>query len=133
MTLQQLQAVPPGFTGSLPEYIVLRTLGELGRRENVDFTFQSALFGGRLERGGLVVDFLFTNPPDLAINVQGVFFHQEQGAVVVARDRYTRAQLAGAGINLIFIDEDDALENARYYVQEALQYRDHSVLGGVGG
>ena len=40
-----------------------------------------------------------------------------------------RAQLAGSGQILIFIDEDDLLEDPVYYVMEALRYRDHSRLG----
>ena len=38
--------------------------------------------------------------------------------------------MAGQGINLIFIDENDVLEDVDYYVREALNYKDHSKLGG---
>jgi hypothetical protein len=130
MTLQQLSDVPLGFGGSLPEYIVLRTLQRLGKTDGVDFSYQSSLFGGRIERGGVVVDFLFHDPPDLAINVQGVFYHYEKGGDVIARDRESRAQLAGQGITLIFIDEDDVLRDPVRYVQAALNYQDLSRLGG---
>jgi hypothetical protein len=41
-----------------------------------------------------------------------------------------RAQLAGEGKQLIFIDEDDLYNDTDYYVLEALRYRDHSRLGG---
>ena len=44
-----------------------------------------------------------------------------------------RAALAGQGITLIFIDADDANEDADSYVQDALRYRDNSYLGGLGG
>jgi hypothetical protein len=130
VTLQQL--VPVGFEGSLPEFIVLQTLERLGLQEGVDFAYQSSFFGGRLDRGGLVIDFLFVNPPDLAINVQGEFFHQEQGSVVIARDRMARAQLAGQGITLIFIDAEDILEDPERHVRDALRFVDNSFLGGVG-
>ena len=78
MTTQtQKQAqVPDGFT--LPEWNVFQALARLGKKHNIDFVFQSPFMGGRQTRGGLVIDFLFINPPDLAINVQGEFFHQEQ-------------------------------------------------------
>jgi hypothetical protein len=132
MTLQQIRSVPPDFDGTLPEYIVFQTLVRLGFQPGVDFTFQSPLFGGRIEKGGVVIDFLFINPPDLAINVQGTFFHQEQGAAVIARDRMARAQLAGQGITLIFIDEDDILTDADAFVRDALRYIDRSFLGGAG-
>ncbi len=134
MTTQQLQQVPLGWPGSLPEWIVFNTLQtRFDKQDGVDFTYQSPLLGGRLEKGGLIIDFMFFNPPDLAINVQGVFFHLEQGAGVIARDRMARAQLAGQGITLIFIDEDDILSDPVRYVEAALQYRDLSFLGGIGG
>ena len=130
MTTQQIKLAPPDLPGSLPGYIVFLPLIRLGKDPNVDFTFQAAFHGGRLEKGGLVIDFLFTNPPDLAINVQGTFWHSEQGAPVIARDRMVRAQLAGEGIQLIFIDEQDVLEDAEGIVRDALRYIDRSVLGG---
>jgi hypothetical protein len=129
MTQQQVRDVPGDFAGSLPELIVLQTLVRLGLQPGVDFVFQSPLFGGRLNRGGLVIDFLFSNPPDLAINVQGSFFHFEQGGTVIARDVLARAQLAGEGITLIFIDEEDVLEDPVRFVRAALQYQDLSRLG----
>lgn len=131
MTTQALQAVPTGF--SLPEFIVFQTLIRLGKTPDVDFVFQSPLFGGRIQKGGLVIDFLFINPPDLAFNIQGEFFHQEQGADVIARDRMTRAALAGEGITLIFIDASDVLADPDHFVRAALRYQDLSFLGGVGG
>ena len=129
-TQQQIQAVPEGFEGSLPEFIVFSTLLRLGLRPNVDFTFQSRFFGGRTIAGGLIVDFFFTNPPGLAINVQGEFFHLEQGAPTISRDRMARAALAGDGITLIFIDEQDILRDPEFYVRAALNYQDLSTLGG---
>ena len=120
------QKIPETFQGSLPEYIVLTTLSGLGRIEGEDFTYQSSLFGGRLEKGGLVIDFLFYNPPDLAINVQGIYYHSGAGPEVSARDRIARDQLAAQGTFLIFIDEDDALQDADFFVREALQFVDHS-------
>ena len=59
----------------------------------------------------MVIDFMFYNPPDLAINVQGVYYHYELGAETRARDIMAREALAGQGITLIFVDEDD-LEQA---------------------
>lgn len=100
-----------------------------GLRPGEDFTYQSKSMGGRLEKGGVVIDFLFYNPPDLAINVQGVYYHYEQGAQAISNDRLIRAQLAGQGITLIFLDEDDILSDVEHYVGEALRFIDHSRLG----
>ena len=82
--------------------------GQAARR---GFYYQSPLMGGRLDKGGVILDFLFTNPPDLAVNVQGVYYHYEFGVEVRGRDLMARAQLAGQGINLIFIDDDDLMKD----------------------
>ena len=129
MVTEQVQ-VPNNWEGSVPEYVAYSTFIELGREPGQDFTYQSPLMGGRLDKGGFVIDFMFTDPPDLAINVQGVYYHYEFGVEVKARDVIARASLAGQNITLIFIDDDDLMSDPRYYCREALNYRDHSRLGG---
>ena len=86
-----------------------------------------------MDKGGFVIDFLFTNPPDLGINVQGIYYHYQKypgGVEVKARDVLARASMAGQNITLIFIDDDDLMSDPQYYCREALNYRDHSRLGG---
>lgn len=117
------QATPDTITEA--ELVVFRALQRLGLRPGVDFSFQSSQFGGRVDKGGLVVDFLFTDIP-LAIGVNGIYFHYELGSEPRARDRYAVVALAAQGITLIFIDEDDALQDADFFVREALQFVDHS-------
>jgi hypothetical protein len=121
--------VPASFPGSLPEYLCFITLLSLRKRVGVDFIFQSSILGGRTEKGGLIIDFQFINPPDLAINIQGEYFHYRQGRAVVANDILTREILAGEGIKLIFIDAEDIGRDRFFYVLEALNYKDHSQLG----
>jgi len=131
MTTQQPQIeVPANWEGSLPEYVAYQTFVELGLEPGQDFTYQSPLMGGRMDKGGFVIDFLFQEPPDLAVNVQGVYYHYEFGVETKAQDTMARASLAGQGITLVFIDDDDLLSDPRYYCREALNYRDHSRLGG---
>ena len=122
--------VPQGWTGSVPEWLTYESLQKAGKVPGQDFTYQSPLLGGRIQKGGVIIDFDFNNPPDLAINVQGVYFHYQFGVETSARDKMARAQLAGEGKQLIFIDEDDLYNDTDYYVLEALRYRDHSRLGG---
>ena len=124
------QTVPENFLGSLPEFIAIQEFTKAGLVLGIDYTFQSPLFGGRLEKGGVIIDFLFFNPPNLAINIQGVYFHYELGGGTRARDEFARAQLAGEGITLIFVDEDDLLEDPTFFITEALQYRDRSRMSG---
>jgi len=121
--------LPSSWEGSVPEYITYQALQRAGKQPGVDFTYQSPLLGGRMQKGGLVIDFEFYDPPDLSINVQGVYYHYEFGVETSARDKIAKALLAGDGVTLIFIDEDDLLNDADYYVTEALRYRDHSRLG----
>ena len=121
--------LPATWEGSVPEYLTYQALQRAGKRPGFDFTYQSPLLGGRMQKGGMIIDFEFFDPPDLSINVQGVYYHYEFGVETSARDKIARAQLAGEGITLIFIDEDDLLNDADYYVTEALRYRDHSRLG----
>ena len=130
MTTQNITEVPQGWQGSLPEYIAFTTFESFGLEPGVDFMYQSPLMGGRMNKGGLVLDFDFTNPPDLAVNIKGVYYHYEFGVETRGRDVITRQQVAGQGKTLIFIDEDDILTDAEYYCREALRYRDHSRMAG---
>ena len=125
--------LPPDWVGSKPEYLCYQTLISLRKTPNEDFIYQSPLAGGRMDKGGLIIDFVFNNPPDLAINVQGVYYHYEFGVETRARDLIARAQLAGNGITLVFIDDDDLLREPKWHVEEALKYRDHSQIGALGG
>ena len=130
MTTQAQVQAPPNWPGSVPEYIAYRTFIELGLEPGEDFTYQSPLMGGRMDKGGIILDFLFTNPPNLAVNVQGVYYHYEFGVEAKARDVMARASLAGQNLTLVFIDDDDLMADPTYYCREALAYRDHSRLGG---
>ena len=130
MTTQAQVQVPSNWEGSVPEYIAYQTFVRLGKQPGQDFTYQSPLMGGRLDKGGFVIDFLFSDPPDLAVNIQGVYYHYEFGVEVKARDVMARAGLAGQNVTLVFIDDEDLLKDPMYYCREALNYRDHSRLGG---
>ena len=130
MVTESQVVVPQNWEGSVPEYIAYQTFIQLGREPGKDFTYQSPLMGGRMEKGGFVLDFLFDDPPDLAVNVQGVYYHYEFGVEAKARDMMARASLAGQNITLIFIDDDDLMRDPRFYCREALNYKDHSRLGG---
>ena len=120
---------PEWWVRSGPEYLCWQALLKLGLKPDIDFQYQSQLAGGRLDKGGRVIDFLIFNPPNIAINVQGVYYHYEKGAAVRQSDILTRAFLAAEGINLIFIDEDDLIDDARRIVGDALAGIDRSRAG----
>ena len=105
---------------STPEKAVYGALKKIG----IDFIFQSSQLGGRNTRGGAIVDFLIPSL-SLAINIQSFFWHYGNPDRI-AQDRMQQLALEGQGITVIYIDEEDALRNVTYYVEEALQFRDHS-------
>lgn len=59
--------------GTLPERVVFKSLED----RHLIFDFQSSLFGGRVELGGLVADFIVQFRKELVIRVQGRFWHGE--------------------------------------------------------
>lgn len=119
----------PGTTeqATEPEILVFQALIDLGKVSNLDFTFQSSILGGRLDRGGLILDFVI--PPDIVISVLGEYFHYRLRGGSAFEDLAARELLAQEGTFLIFIDETDIIRDAVYYVSEALRYRDHSRMG----
>jgi hypothetical protein len=118
--------VPEWWAGSGPEYLCWKALLSLGLRSEVDFQYQNQMAGGRLDKGGRVIDFMIFNPPNIAINVQGVFYHYEKGSAVRQSDILTREYLATMGIKLIFVDEDDLIDDAKAIVADALAGIDRS-------
>ena len=109
-TQSQQMAVPPDWEGSIPEYLVYQSLIERqGKQPGIDFSYQSALMGGRLDKGGVVLDFVFTDPPDLAINVQGEYYHYGLGATYMQNDIIIRQQIAGQGIKDLYLKMTELL------------------------
>ena len=123
---------PAWFGGTWPEFLCYRELTRQGYEPGLDFDFQSSLLGGRQSLGGLVADFVFDRPAGLVINVNSRYWHyqrpQKGGVTQGRRDVYAEAQLASLRYTLIWIDDDDLLADAQYYVSEALDFRDHSEL-----
>ena len=119
---------PATWPGSIPEWHIYWALTRLGYKEGEDFTYQAPVFGGRMEYGGAVLDFVL---PDfgIAINVQSLYYHYQGGKEKIA-DAMVRAAVESWGTRLIFIDEEDALRAPIYYTKEALAGRDHSRMGG---
>jgi hypothetical protein len=117
---------PTTFQGSDLEWMVYWALTvPLKRIPNQDFTFQSALYGGKHIFGGIVVDFLMNDGTNIGIDIEGEYWHygnsEDMANAIIRRER-----VAAAGITLIFIDGHDIQSNVVYYVQEALAGIDHS-------
>lgn len=116
------QTIPEDWAGSIPEYYAFWALLRLGY--DGQFEYQEASLGGRLQRGGTVIDFYI---PDLnlAIMVQSVRFHYANPEQNTA-DTLIRATLTSIGYRVVYIDEEDILQNPIYYILEALKGIDHS-------
>lgn len=126
--LQEDQAgePPDWFTGTRPEWRVYWALLRLGKVPGRDFIYQARQLGGRQDRGGQVLDFEMLDPPGLALNVSGLFWHYGRGSAKLAEDALERAALASLGYTVIILDEDDLARSPVYYVSEALRGVDHS-------
>jgi hypothetical protein len=109
----------PGFATEWYCYWALQKLGAV-------FDYQSPLLGGRLEKGGAVVDFVVYSPVEVAIRIQGTYWHYQLGSQKIAYDRLQRAALEASGLRVIDIDEEDILRDPLFYVREALRGVEHS-------
>jgi very-short-patch-repair endonuclease len=100
----EARAVPKELIkGTLPERIVFRYLVEqLHMISGVDFDFQTSLSGGRLEMGGVVVDFTFQFL-HIAIQVQGP---THNALARFRKDEEQRLFLEQMGYSVIFLDMD---------------------------
>ena len=125
---QRVPNTPAEWDGSKPEWAVYWALTRLGYKEGVHFVYQSPQMGGRIYLGGAVLDFYFEGL-GIAIEVQSAYYHYGD-AQTRATDAMQKAQLLSYGIQVIYIDEQDALSNPVYFVKEALAGRDHSLIGG---
>jgi len=117
-----LPAVPEWWTlqrgGSNLEYYIWQAILRTGRVENLDFVFQSRLFGGRINTGGAVADFLIFSPR-VGINVQSLYYHGTT-AQQRAHDELQRIAIEGDGLRLEYIQEDDAINRPDQAVREAI-------------
>lgn len=112
---------PADWMGTYPEYLVYQQLV----RMVINFDYQSSQLGGRSERGGLVLDFYIPSL-SLALNVQSTYWHYGRPEARQA-DRIQREALEAQGLRVVYLDEEDLIRNAKYYVTEALEGRDHSL------
>lgn len=114
-------AAPPDFQGTRPEWLVYWALTKLGLVPQIDFTFQSSQMGPRWQAGSSVVDFLIVNRVrPLSIRVQGNYFHYSMGSDKIEKDILQRQELEQSGIEVVDVDEDDAVRQPLFYTQRAL-------------
>ena len=113
--------IPGWWQGTKPEWIVFYGLQSRGMVHNQDFMYSPYSEDG--------IAFRFMNPRDLAINITGLMQEYESGKGSASKDIVTKQQMLGLGIRLVFIEDVDLDQDANYYINEALEYRDHSHMG----
>lgn len=115
---------PQDWPGTRPEWAVQWGLQQNGLVDGLDFTYLARLPGVGASYYS-TVDFLIEDY-NIAIEVQGKYWHYGQGSDKIMKDIFRVAAYAGQGIKVIFIDEPDALEDPVYFTREALEGYDHS-------
>ena len=121
---------PPTWAGTRPEWAVQYGLEHNGLVDGLDFVYQARLPGVGAGYYS-TIDFLVPSF-GIGIEVQGKYWHYGQGSTKIFTDIFRVSAFAGQGINVIFIDEQDALVDPQYYVKEALQGNDHSHVRNTG-
>ena len=119
-----VQLAPEWWTargGSEPEYYIYKALQRRGLVEGVDFQYQSPQSGGRMQLGGAIVEFLLVFPP-IGINVQSLYYHAST-ATQRSHDVMVRSTLEGKGIQVMFISENEAINNPDGAVADAITGR----------
>jgi len=123
----ELRATPKSvLRGTLPERIVYKYLVDKMRMvAGIDFTFQSSQSGGRIELGGIVVDFLFPLIK-MIIQVQGP---THDTFLRAKKDREQTDILAEMGYRVFEITDDMIYNELRFETW----MRNVFNLGGTGG
>jgi hypothetical protein len=121
---------PKDWMGTKPEWSVFWGLQKNGLVEGIDFTYLARLPGvgaGYYSQVDFLMPYYF-----IGIEVQGKYWHYGQGTQKIMSDQMRVALFAGQGIEIIFIDEEDANSDPIYYVKEALRGIDHSHVTSMG-
>ena len=122
---------PPNWQGTNTEWLLYSALIELGYQPGQDFYYQPSNHRNSVQSWGLEVSFQFVNPPNLAINVNGIYYQGALGSYNKAEQIFTREALAGQGVTLIFVDEEDVMQDAVGIAEDALSFKDRSRLGSM--
>jgi hypothetical protein len=117
--------VPDKTQSSNAALAALEALIRAGKEPGRDFSYHPRS-GGRKSGNEIDIDFLFSSPPDLAMQVQESFYSHHSGIETRGTDVLARAQLAGQGVTLVMLDHDKLMQDPDWLIAEALQYRDHS-------
>lgn len=113
---------------SYPEYLCAWALMKLGLKWDEDFLYQVPELGQYVrESGSTIVDFVVVNRwPYLAIPVQGLFWHPSHGEKFEIDITIMQRLQQEKGMEVIPIDEDWLLRDAKFVTRDALRGIDRS-------
>lgn len=117
---------PDNWQGTLPEWAIFYAHGQMELVEGRDFVFQYQV-GHPNDPESARLDF-YERDIDLGINVNGIFFHYLFGGYKIESDLEQQVRLQASGFQMVYIDELMALNDPVYYLSEARQFRDHSLM-----
>lgn len=110
--------------GTLPEWAIYWAHTTFKLKEGEDFYY---IYGfGMTSETDTQIDF-YEVDMNLGIEVQGIYWHYTFDGYKRQADIQRRAIIEALGLQLVFIDEDDALRDPIYYLKEAFAGRDHSI------
>lgn len=108
--------IPVWFPGSNLEWLVYRWLSA----SNVEFLFQVPIAGGRVEKGGIIADFVLTDRiPPVILRAQGFHWHGESTSSR-ARDLEQKLVLTDLGFEVVDLRESDLTTNLDYAMRQAI-------------
>lgn len=115
---------PPDWPGSRDQWAVYWALTGLGYHDGTDFSFKLRLDPYVAKRYGSI-DFLVWKD-FVAIQTSSPHWQDQSNPHQELTDAWKRALVAGYGMRLIWVNEEDILGQPIYFTREALAGRDHS-------
>ena len=94
-------------------------------KRGIEFSFQSSLLGGRMEYGGIIIDFILIES-GIALRVQGEYFHS--GVEQEAKDREARIVLENMGFRVVDLEEQDLITNLDAVMERAIEGNEMSPI-----
>jgi hypothetical protein len=128
LVLARIEMQASDMVCTLPEWLVYKWLERHGLKADQDFFFQSSMYGGSTQYGGVIADFVLPGligSQGLVFRVQGLYWHYSKEDQKY-HDLETRLHLEAGGWVVVDLDEDAIYERLESIMPDALKGIDHS-------